>query len=330
MAGAAKLLETIGALLPKGIKAWHASPHDFDKFDMSKIGTGQGAQSYGHGIYAAESPAVSGVGGEYWKEFTERRLKDFNRPFWEVDAEKLAIEAMKKNKFDRNAATDDLTKSIDFLRENIGSVKAHPRDLKEADKLSEAVDLLQSGKPVGARVYELNIKAEPDAFLQWDKPLKEQQHLLPRLYEAGITPKSLDTKTLEAMPGDWPKMQAEYIQDVGRKTGSDIAPQSAETAARFRDVGIPGTRYLDQGSRRIPNEIEIIRKSVARLEREGLADSPQYKNLANHLRALEARPLTSNYVMFNPDIIEIMRKLAIPGMVGGGAAASVYQPQGSQ
>ena len=38
-----------------GIRAYHGSPHDFDRFDMSKIGTGEGAQAYGHGLYFAEN-----------------------------------------------------------------------------------------------------------------------------------------------------------------------------------------------------------------------------------------------------------------------------------
>lgn len=38
---------------------WHGSPHKFSKFDMSKIGTGEGAQAYGHGLYMAESPEVA-------------------------------------------------------------------------------------------------------------------------------------------------------------------------------------------------------------------------------------------------------------------------------
>ena len=35
----------------QGIRAFHGSPHDFDAFDLSKIGTGEGAQAYGHGLY---------------------------------------------------------------------------------------------------------------------------------------------------------------------------------------------------------------------------------------------------------------------------------------
>ena len=37
----------------EGITAYHGSPHTFDKFSMDKIGTGEGAQAYGHGLYFA-------------------------------------------------------------------------------------------------------------------------------------------------------------------------------------------------------------------------------------------------------------------------------------
>lgn len=45
--------------VPNPIKAYHGSPHDFDKFDLSKIGTGEGSQAYGHGLYFAEHPGVA-------------------------------------------------------------------------------------------------------------------------------------------------------------------------------------------------------------------------------------------------------------------------------
>ena len=38
---------------------WHGSPHRFIKFDSSKIGTGEGAQAYGHGLYLADLPDVA-------------------------------------------------------------------------------------------------------------------------------------------------------------------------------------------------------------------------------------------------------------------------------
>jgi ADP-Ribosyltransferase in polyvalent proteins len=62
----------LGARMPRGtfnegtpiepsatIRAFHGSPYDFETFDASKIGTGEGAQSYGHGLYFAERPEVA-------------------------------------------------------------------------------------------------------------------------------------------------------------------------------------------------------------------------------------------------------------------------------
>jgi hypothetical protein len=50
------------------LTTYHGSPHrinnvtpdaPYGKFDLSKIGTGEGAQAYGHGIYLAETPDVA-------------------------------------------------------------------------------------------------------------------------------------------------------------------------------------------------------------------------------------------------------------------------------
>lgn len=60
------------ATRPPGQTFYHASPHDFDKFDSSKIGTGEGAQAYGHGLYVAENPDVA---REYRKDFQKHNGK---------------------------------------------------------------------------------------------------------------------------------------------------------------------------------------------------------------------------------------------------------------
>ena len=48
-----------GDVPPPGIVAYHGSPHSFDQFDTSKIGTGEGAQAYGHGLYFAENEGTA-------------------------------------------------------------------------------------------------------------------------------------------------------------------------------------------------------------------------------------------------------------------------------
>lgn len=42
-----------------GLRRFHGTPQDFDHFDMSKIGTGEGAQAFGHGLYFAQSEKVA-------------------------------------------------------------------------------------------------------------------------------------------------------------------------------------------------------------------------------------------------------------------------------
>ena len=60
----------VGAVMkaPRGIRAFHGSPYDFERFDIEKIGTGEKAQMYGHGLYFAENPKVA---RDYRDQLTE-------------------------------------------------------------------------------------------------------------------------------------------------------------------------------------------------------------------------------------------------------------------
>src|SRR5579872_4825910 len=54
--------DQINAVMPfamGGMTVYHGSPHFFDRFDLSKIGSGEGAQAYGPGLYFADSPSVA-------------------------------------------------------------------------------------------------------------------------------------------------------------------------------------------------------------------------------------------------------------------------------
>ena len=50
---AQKMAETYN---PMGLTVWHGSPYKFNKFDASKIGTGEGAQAYGHVYMLLKTP----------------------------------------------------------------------------------------------------------------------------------------------------------------------------------------------------------------------------------------------------------------------------------
>lgn len=49
---------------PSGIQAYHASPHDFDQFNLNNLGGGEGTSMFAKGIYAAENPHV----GKYYND----------------------------------------------------------------------------------------------------------------------------------------------------------------------------------------------------------------------------------------------------------------------
>ena len=197
----------------KGITAYHGSPHDFDKFDMGKIGTGEGAQAYGHGLYFAENEGVA------------RNYRDA-----------LA----------RGPADDPV-------------------------------------KPPG-RMYEVRINAEPDDFLDWDKPLIQQSEaartaLAPILDVASKSP-VFGREIMEGTP-DIATIRAAYRQATGA-ANNPPPPSTLDFEKRLREAGIPGIRYLDQGSR-------------------GVGEGSR------------------NYVVFDDKMVEIMRKYGLLGMFGAGA-----------
>ena len=67
--------------------AWHGSPHKFDKFALEKIGTGEGKQQQGMGVYLAEAKAV---GERYADRLAEMHGKDAGQ----LDKVDLPDEAM--------------------------------------------------------------------------------------------------------------------------------------------------------------------------------------------------------------------------------------------
>jgi hypothetical protein len=286
------------AKLLTGIKAYHSSPHDFDRFDISKIGTGEGAQVYGHGLYFAENPKVSGQGGQYWNQFSNR----FSGP------EAEAAIYLKSAGFDRG-------KAAQMMQEHINKViDAGGADPSLMNAKIETLKLLESGNPVGPRTYEVNIKADPTRFLDWDKSMSAQPEVMDRI---------------RPLFSDYRLAPSNYLGESVHKEIRDFhmghgmsKPAAAEaTAIDLRSAGIPGIKYLDEGSRiSSPEQIKLIRENIA--QREALhAANPNPTDLKwleeyrDMLRRAE-NP-TSNYVVFDPANVDILKKYGVVGAPAG-------------
>jgi hypothetical protein len=110
--------------------AFHGSPHKFEKFDLGSIGTGQGAQAHGWGLYFAENKEVA--------EEYRRKLTKSSGPYTIVYDGKIDEEIA--NILSRSLSGPELYamasgKKIDLQSSIDRSIEAYSRDNKSRDKL---------------------------------------------------------------------------------------------------------------------------------------------------------------------------------------------------
>jgi hypothetical protein len=205
------------------IDVYHGSPHRFEEFDASKIGTGEGQQAYGHGIYLAEQKDVADM---YRRALTPHKVSD-------DDAQSLASYAMRQR--------HDSQSAIDWLNKQKAAYKAEqsPETLAQYDA---AIKVLQGGnvEKVG-NLYTADLPNEMvDRMLDYDKPLKDQ----PAAYQAirSMIPadvvKDFDANVEKGITGG--NAYSNWVW--GGKT-------PAGRSEKLRQSGIVGIKYADAGSR---------------------------------------------------------------------------------
>jgi hypothetical protein len=223
--------------LIKGIKAYHGSPHDFDRFDMSRIGTGEGAQAYGHGLYFAEAEDVA------------RSYRD-------------ALKGKVLNP-ERNLKMSALAHRMSEY-EIPGKYRQYS-DPRGYEAAKEYDDLMAARAADQGKMYEVNINARPEEFLEFGTALNKQTpEVKDALRSAGVYQRS---------PYGLAEVAYQDLADAGTIADGIIGRQ-ARASETLRDAGIPGIRYLDQGSR-------------------------------------GAGQGTNNYVVFDDKLIDILRKYSM-------------------
>jgi hypothetical protein len=292
--------------IANAIKAYHSSPHTFDKFDISRIGTGEGAQVYGHGLYFAENPAVSGQGGQYWNDFRHRFSGN----------EGKAAELLQQHGFDRN-------KALKVLNEEIEQAKALPTDRmfnevakqSHIDQLLARQRLLESDKPVGPRTYEVDIKADPKHMLDWDKKFTAPElEKFAAKFDA-VSPPTRNLLEEWAYRNQQRGMPLPAGEDIVREL-KGVGTNAKNFSRTLNEAGIPGIKYLDEGSRTLPRQIQASQQVLANPRLVGAHDASVAK-----LAELETKRPTSNYVIFDPKIIDIRKMYGVGGLGAGLGAA---------
>jgi hypothetical protein len=203
---------------PMGITVYHGSPHKFAKFDSSKIGTGEGAQAYGHGLYLAESPDVA-------KQYALM-----------ADQNPTAMQYLRTWGGDRDKAASAFLKDL-----------ADGAFGKYTSQIAQDGDVLASIRGKG-QVYKVDLPDSAVArMLDWDKPLSQQaQNVKDSLDALKQANQQGYQRLVDAQLGG-PLMDQAAGMDLYRNLIKGA--NERQMAEVMRQQGIPGIRYLDGGSR---------------------------------------------------------------------------------
>ena len=244
---------------PPGFTAYHGSPHSFDAFDLSKIGTGEGAQAYGHGMYLADAEPTATM---YRENLSNPALFVDGKKVGEIGA--LGTDPV-ANAAHALATTPTPYAAREYIQQSMD--RAADGNFGLGQSAGKAVlkaidDMAGSNVEIrpGGHMYEVQVNADPAHFLDWDKPLNQQHPTV----QAALKPFGLDPAT----PGPRILTAIHHTQfdENGRLIGELSSPEDL-----LQQAGIPGIRYLDRGSRGAgdgtrntvvfdPATMEIIRK----------------------------------------------------------------------
>jgi hypothetical protein len=177
IAGASLALPFIGGLGGM-VKAYHGTPHRFDKFDAAHIGSGEGAQAYGHGLYFAENPKIAGhyrdkLGTRGGFTIDGRAVGESQVAHWEdaLNAASEGPEALEQFIKTTEAQADSI---VDEMNRGLRSMD-DPSHLNVLDVLDAAKNLrgkdVQASKPT---FYSVDIDVEPEDLLDLEKSVNDQ------------------------------------------------------------------------------------------------------------------------------------------------------------
>ena len=239
---------------------YHGTPHRFPpteknplgEFDLQKIGTGEGAQAYGHGIYVAENPDV---GRDY-------RLRLSTGPTIFLDGRPVV-----------NSLADEfgpVGSALDIGRIHDRKAALHyfDRYLKGSKQDREIVEQFDFGRlrtELGGNLYEVDIPDEviDNQMLDWNKPLSQQNAKVKTQLKNAVEEMTVDDAiNMGFDPFDYGNNEQKAIELAKKAMIGDEATttnflnnwailRGTEAAGEelLNKHGIKGIKYKDQLSR---------------------------------------------------------------------------------
>ena len=258
-----------------GIIAFHGSGADFDEFRLEMIGTGEGAQAYGYGLYFTDSEDIAkfyrdtiSMGNEV--SYKGKPIKDLDDDYAPIEDNIAHMVGQQGTKKDQIRVIDDEIsrnmRNLAGIEQSIKDYKANPEvyglkfqgmeldpdiadgikdDFKDkldaSIRVKENIDLIEV-KPAG-KMYKVGLAPKPDELLDYDLPLSQQPKMLELIDDVHGDPEiiiqqaGLDPAT--ATGGDFVKALGGIGQEQGAKAASEFLAKA----------GIPGIKFFSGNTR---------------------------------------------------------------------------------
>ncbi len=222
-----------------GIIAFHGSGSDFDEFKLKKIGTGEGAQAYGYGLYFTESEDIA----RFYRDAVGGRDSNRMAQFDDIG------QALKGK---MSLTTDVINDIIDK--------KIKVSSLPKGAQTSVRQILKRKQPPASKKMYKVGIEPKPEDMMDYqatfaDQPKKVQDALKAVGYQVEKNlvgqknPKSqIDLAMRRPMPMVLDSLKGRIMQDI---TAGKIEPGRADKilSEKLLEQGVPGIKYRAAGSR---------------------------------------------------------------------------------
>jgi len=266
-----------------GATAWHGTPHTIKgKFDISKVGTGEGAQVYGHGMYFAENPKVAGS----YQESVKNR-----EGIKALQDQILDLRSKQKLATTREEA-DKLLNAQDTLIQQRNAIENHPGNLYKVDIPDEYIPTM----------------------LEWDKSMGEQSPFVQKAVNS--LKKQVTPQMMDELGGD---LSVLFGKDVTPaqflNTWEIIHPESKIGIGEelLNKAGVKGVKYLDNFSRDFrmltPEESTSGKYVVGKWPGN---EEQKYFDNAKEAEDYFKQNQTRNFVVFDPSEVKILEQNGKP------------------
>ncbi len=222
------------------IKAFHGSPHDFDKFSSDHIGTGEGAQAFGRGLYLAERRKTA----ESYRDALTKRDMEYEDWLGEQYSNAEKNQDFGRMEMYERAMMHDLPKDFKELAKDTDYDEDYRELAKQVADELEAFTKADGTKPNFGKMYEVEIDAAQDELLNFDEPLDDQPEKIKKLLAETDWHEYAEDALYERMMDSNPTGGSllRYLEEEGDGYASQA----------LRDAGIKGIKYADAQTRFSP------------------------------------------------------------------------------